>query len=98
MTIFIYPISLHDALPISYSSWAAAPVPQRPRRSWCIGHEPPTNGGRPADIRSRGLRGLPRGGGARSEEHTSELQSPCNVVCRLLLQIKKCGVSFLFMG
>src|SRR5256885_7365762 len=37
---------------------------------------------------------------ARSEEHTSELQSPCNLVCRLLLEKKKninsachCGVS-----
>src|SRR5688500_19566764 len=26
---------------------------------------------------------------ARSEEHTSELQSPCNIVCRLLLEKKK---------
>src|SRR5256885_11295973 len=25
----------------------------------------------------------------RSEEHTSELQSPCNIVCRLLLEKKK---------
>src|SRR5256885_8828489 len=25
---------------------------------------------------------------SRSEEHTSELQSPCNLVCRLLLEIK----------
>src|SRR5256885_5887138 len=45
---------------------------------------------------------LGRGGGAaqavrrrlhrlfhRSEEHTSELQSPCNLVCRLLLEKKK---------
>src|SRR2546426_9251228 len=30
---------------------------------------------------------LPIGG--RSEEHTSELQSPCNLVCRLLLEKKK---------
>src|SRR5256885_11879400 len=36
-----------------------------------------------------------RGGGRagpcawRSEEHTSELQSPCNLVCRLLLEKKK---------
>src|SRR5256885_10853080 len=34
----------------------------------------------------------------RSEEHTSELQSPCNLVCRLLLAKKKhesalCGLS-----
>src|SRR5205807_10621336 len=27
--------------------------------------------------------------GPRSEEHTSELQSPCNLVCRLLLEKKK---------
>src|SRR5256885_4251221 len=27
--------------------------------------------------------------GIRSEEHTSELQSPCNLVCRLLLEKKK---------
>src|SRR3989454_5494847 len=31
--------------------------------------------------------GLPRR--LRSEEHTSELQSPCNLVCRLLLEKKK---------
>src|SRR6266850_5717116 len=32
----------------------------------------------------------PAGAGApRSEEHTSELQSPCNLVCRLLLEKKK---------
>src|SRR5256885_9862160 len=30
--------------------------------------------------------GRPR---VRSEEHTSELQSPCNLVCRLLLEKKK---------
>src|SRR5256885_12749195 len=43
------------------------------------------------------LRGLPHSGRecspengrARSEEHTSELQSPCNLVCRLLLEKKK---------
>src|SRR5256885_10130946 len=29
------------------------------------------------------------GTGLRSEEHTSELQSPCNLVCRLLLEKKK---------
>src|SRR5256885_7569466 len=28
-------------------------------------------------------------GAHRSEEHTSELQSPCNLVCRLLLEKKK---------
>src|SRR3989454_2465002 len=43
------------------------------------------------------LDGLSLGGGSvpqdairsRSEEHTSELQSPCNLVCRLLLEKKK---------
>src|SRR5256885_12640289 len=29
----------------------------------------------------------------RSEEHTSELQSPCNLVCRLLLEKKKKHIS-----
>src|SRR5256885_5247017 len=32
--------------------------------------------------------GQPGGPGLRSEEHTSELQSPCNLVCRLLLEKK----------
>src|SRR6266446_9038232 len=31
----------------------------------------------------------PEPAGDRSEEHTSELQSPCNLVCRLLLEKKK---------
>src|SRR5256885_3759015 len=31
----------------------------------------------------------------RSEEHTSELQSPCNLVCRLLLEKKKSEPRFL---
>src|SRR3989454_4637797 len=42
-------------------------------------------GGRRTAVRSN-----PRAGGRRrSEEHTSELQSPCNLVCRLLLEKKK---------
>src|SRR5256885_7294736 len=36
---------------------------------------------------------IPKGPFARSEEHTSELQSPCNLVCRLLLEKKKKGSS-----
>src|SRR5256885_10139936 len=36
------------------------------------------------DVRRRDLSARPR-----SEEHTSELQSPCNLVCRLLLEKKK---------
>src|SRR5256885_6080214 len=37
---------------------------------------------------SRQYLGIP----SRSEEHTSELQSPCNLVCRLLLEKKKKNV------
>src|SRR2546426_7509827 len=33
--------------------------------------------------------GIHSGDLLRSEEHTSELQSPCNLVCRLLLEKKK---------
>src|SRR5256885_8452912 len=36
-----------------------------------------------------GTMALPGSSGTRSEEHTSELQSPCNLVCRLLLEKKK---------
>src|SRR5256885_13308827 len=37
----------------------------------------------------RNIGDVSRHGNARSEEHTSELQSPCNIVCRLLLEKKK---------
>src|SRR5256885_10290928 len=51
----------------------------------------PTGGINPAAVEAMAVF---RGGGAdklgkRSEEHTSELQSPCNLVCRLLLEKKK---------
>src|SRR5256885_5664562 len=42
--------------------------------------------------RNLGIRNLDARAGIvrnRSEEHTSELQSPCNLVCRLLLEKKK---------
>src|SRR5256885_5578014 len=42
---------------------------------------------READLlRELAPRGLERRLAGRSEEHTSELQSPCNLVCRLLLE------------
>src|SRR2546426_8428996 len=45
-------------------------------------HAAPAGGEhRPLAASGRGVR--------RSEEHTSELQSPCNLVCRLLLEKKK---------
>src|SRR5256885_3873250 len=49
--------------------------------------------GRPSDV-DIAVRGCGIGDEAvhRSEEHTSELQSPCNLVCRLLLEKKKTTV------
>src|ERR1039457_2890191 len=59
-TTEIYPLSLHDALPIYRSLvspfWRSTGPGAARYESW------------------------------RSEEHTSELQSPCNLVCRLLLE------------
>src|SRR5256885_9573471 len=49
-----------------------------------------------------GLRGLRDErldtGKGRSEEHTSELQSPCNLVCRLLLEKKKQSIATVSWG
>src|SRR5256885_14818131 len=73
-TTEIYTLSLHDALPIS-------------RRLFCwAAHHHQTDARRDA----QNPRGDPqRHLRERSEEHTSELQSPCNLVCRLLLEKKK---------
>src|SRR2546426_1664998 len=50
----------------------------------------PGPGGQPAEgPHQAAARGVPRERLNRSEEHTSELQSPCNLVCRLLLEKKK---------
>src|SRR5256885_12450578 len=51
----------------------------------------PAGGGqpRPAPGSRAAARPGPRAAARRSEEHTSELQSPCNLVCRLLLEKKK---------
>src|SRR5256885_12264950 len=72
-----------------------AGAPARPRRRGRTAHG--SRPGRGQDRgRDRGRRvsqartiGPPPGGRRRSEEHTSELQSPCNLVCRLLLEKKK---------
>src|SRR5947199_3314543 len=81
-TTEIYTLSLHDALPISSSS--ASPSPARwstiPPCSWPTSR-PATSTPRPA--------GRSCGCCARSEEHTSELQSLRHLVCRLLLEKKK---------
>src|SRR2546426_2037313 len=47
----------------------------------------PTSGTAPAFVAT--MNSVSRSNFVRSEEHTSELQSPCNLVCRLLLEKKK---------
>src|SRR2546426_10934295 len=73
-TTEIYTLSLHDALPISPLVRKAL-VGTNIRDS--INPSPPC------------LQTTPPAPRPRSEEHTSELQSPCNLVCRLLLEKKK---------
>src|SRR5256885_7352392 len=50
------------------------------------GAEPAQDGGRTL---AQDVVGVGAQACVRSEEHTSELQSPCNLVCRLLLEKKK---------
>src|SRR5688500_19529373 len=80
----IYTLSLHDALPICRDV-----SDQRAGRDW----DRRAGRARGADGTRRRLGrsnpGATDGAVARSEEHTSELQSPCNLVCRLLLEKKK---------
>src|SRR5256885_13161558 len=85
-TTEIYTLSLHDALPISRAPRARA------RRSRAT----EASVVQPALERAQVQREAHRAGhhghlraARRSEEHTSELQSPCNLVCRLLLEKKK---------
>src|SRR5207249_11961210 len=78
-TAGIYTLSLHDALPISRRGGAGTPS----RRRAC-------NTRRPRSRRrsSRASVASPECA-SRSEEHTSELQSRFDLVCRLLLEKKK---------
>src|SRR6266446_10402626 len=50
---------------------------------------------RPPSIKSRPSPIRPLPFLLRSEEHTSELQSPCNLVCRLLLEKKKKKIKYI---
>src|SRR3989454_6860634 len=52
-------------------------------------HRPRYHPGRARRARRRRVVPARPRAAARSEEHTSELQSPCNLVCRLLLEKKK---------
>src|SRR2546430_14830327 len=72
-TTEIYTLSLHDALPICTAR--------------CAGSTSTASCAACSPCLRRTLRSSPASG--RSEEHTSELQSQSNLVCRLLLEKKK---------
>src|SRR5256885_12173077 len=55
----------------------------RPDRADPLPRQPIGRGGPEGELTGQRMTGC------RSEEHTSELQSPCNLVCRLLLEKKK---------
>src|SRR5438270_2582433 len=74
----IYTLSLHDALPISGTGG-------RTRTDRATGSKPGLPRPPPAPSPGDPAAGHP----PRSEEHTSELQSQSNLVCRLLLEKKK---------
>src|SRR2546422_5388918 len=80
-TTEIYPLSLHDALPISHRTRRSCGSTLPP------GHLPsPWVRARRASSRRR--EPWPTPASSRSEEHTSELQSRLHLVCRLLLEKK----------
>src|SRR5690242_21125664 len=82
----IYTLSLHDALPISNG---AGPAPPFARRRRAPSAENPLAVEREGHDRRDEQHRHDRRAAARSEEHTSELQSHVNLVCRLLLEKKK---------
>src|SRR5205807_6849019 len=89
-TTEIYTLSLHDALPISVDPRRLFGISARARVRIEISLLPRLL--KPAINCGRGVRpalAMLATGLVRSEEHTSELQSPCNLVCRLLLEKKK---------
>src|SRR2546426_7600313 len=71
-----------------------APTALRSRGTRCLPSRRPSRRLHPYRYRaSQCSRGRdPR---TRSEEHTSELQSPCNLVCRLLLEKKKIKIQYI---
>src|SRR5256885_11242937 len=81
-TTEIYTLSLHDALPILIVGRNDDLL-----RSRLVA----------AEVNWVSWPGLPASA-RRSEEHTSELQSPCNLVCRLLLEKKKKNQKIMFIG
>src|SRR2546426_7067892 len=82
-TTEIYTLSLHDALPICLRLESFLDVRHLGAR-----RDAPRLGAVRGEAGAR-EDPAPRARDGRSEEHTSELQSPCNIVCRLLLEKKR---------
>src|SRR5207249_9934088 len=78
-----YPLSLHDALPICFTAIVTETGPDSALLKGVEAAEP--------HYHTSGVRADFEGGQSkgRSEEHTSELQSRFDLVCRLLLEKKK---------
>src|SRR5690348_18393911 len=88
-TTEIYTLSLHDALPI-YLCLAVdlrQPVGRDDLRGRAVAREHPVEHRLRDRAADRSV--VDRSREPRSEEHTSELQSPVHLVCRLLLEKKK---------
>src|SRR5207244_12931877 len=97
-TTELHTLSLHDALPIwrerrgggdggrERADRVPDAVPRRQGQAWRHDRRP-----RRQRRRRLGSRAA-RAARERSEEHTSELQSPDHLVCRLLLEKKKCCI------
>src|SRR5262249_57652699 len=87
----IYTLSLHDALPISRAQWIArrsiTPALTSGKYAWRTPSHCPISVETSHWI-ARSRRGIAARISSRSEEHTSELQSLTNLVCRLLLDKK----------
>src|SRR5205807_7031375 len=84
-TTYIYTLSLHDALPIYIDFGKVFNAFSRNSNTFSFVKRPKFAGknSNPQSLRYNSIKLI------RSEEHTSELQSPCNLVCRLLLEKKK---------
>src|SRR5438034_7583115 len=87
-TTKIYTLSLHDALPISGGAGDPVLASHRARAATGSGDRRPDAVRVPGSHEHRAAV-VPAARAARSEEHTSELQSHSDLVCRLLLEKKK---------
>src|SRR3712207_6939112 len=93
-TTEIYPLSLHDALPISAAHAPPQPAPGQQAAGVPAGDAITARPAQAAEPAGAARPSSPddasnHGRSERSEEHTSELQSRQYLVCRLLLEKKK---------